>query len=113
MKAAHLAFGTLRGHGKAIRARLQRPGRGRSIESGSTSVTNERFAGLALHVREVQYYECPWELFKFSYCGRLGNEDAALVLAAWAHALTINVMFEVRRVRESDVIYVLLKDKRQ
>jgi hypothetical protein len=41
------------------------------------------------------------------------DEAAALALAAWARRNQINVMFEVRRVREHDVLYVLMKDKRQ
>jgi hypothetical protein len=41
------------------------------------------------------------------------DEAAALALGAWARRNGVNVMFEMRRVRERDVLYVLMSDKRQ
>jgi hypothetical protein len=37
------------------------------------------------------------------------EQAVALVLAAWTRKHNINIMFEVRRVRNVDVLYVLLK----
>jgi hypothetical protein len=39
----------------------------------------------------------------------MDNEAAALALAAWARKQNFNIMFELRRVRNLDVLYVLLK----
>jgi hypothetical protein len=41
------------------------------------------------------------------------DDAAALALGAWARRNHINLMFEVRRVREHDVLNVLMRDKRQ
>ena len=43
----------------------------------------------------------------------MDDEEAALALAAWARSNHIHVLFAVQRVRENDVLYVLMKDKRQ
>jgi hypothetical protein len=43
----------------------------------------------------------------------MDDEAAALALGAWARRNRIHFMFEVRRVREHDVLFVLMKDKRQ
>jgi hypothetical protein len=42
-----------------------------------------------------------------------GTRAEALALGAWAQRNQINLMFEVRRVRQQDVLFVLMKDKRQ
>jgi hypothetical protein len=39
----------------------------------------------------------------------MDEEAVVLALAAWARKHNINIMFEVRRVRDLDVLYVLLK----
>jgi hypothetical protein len=39
----------------------------------------------------------------------MADEAAALALAAWARKQRFNIMFEVRRVRNFEVLYVLLK----
>jgi hypothetical protein len=40
------------------------------------------------------------------------DQAAALALGAWARRNQIHIMFEVRRVRELDVVFVLMRDKR-
>lgn len=40
------------------------------------------------------------------------DEAAALALGAWARRNQIHIMFEVRRVRQYDVLHVLTRDKR-
>jgi hypothetical protein len=50
---------------------------------------------------------------KYGHFKGMEDEAAALALGAWARRNQIHIMFEVRRVREHDVLYVLLKDKRQ
>jgi hypothetical protein len=40
------------------------------------------------------------------------DEAAALALGNWARRKQIHIMFEVRRVHEHEVLYVLMRDKR-
>jgi hypothetical protein len=43
----------------------------------------------------------------------MDDETAALELAGWAHRNQFRIMFEVRRVRDDDVLFLLMKDTRQ
>jgi hypothetical protein len=52
-------------------------------------------------------------LFRLGHFKGMDDEAAALALGNWARRNEINVMFEVRRVREQDVLYLLMRDKRQ
>ena len=52
-------------------------------------------------------------MLKYGHFKGMEDEAAALALGAWARRNGVNVMFEVRRVRERDVLYVLMSDKRQ
>jgi hypothetical protein len=70
---------------------------------------DQRFSSLAAHVLEGGYYECPWQLFRIGHFKGLEDEPAAREVVAWARRQRINVMFEVRKVRDLDVLYLLLK----
>jgi hypothetical protein len=74
---------------------------------------DERLQPLAAYVLAGQLYETPWRLLVYGHFKGMEDEAAALALAAWARRNQFNVMFELRRVREHDVLYVLKKDKRQ
>jgi len=72
---------------------------------------HQRLAALAEHVRESEYYECTWDLFRIAHFKGVDEKGAARALTAWARGERFNIMFEVRRVREIEVLYVLLRPK--
>jgi hypothetical protein len=48
---------------------------------------------------------------KYGHFKGMEDEAAALALGNWARRNQIHIMFQVRRVREQDVLYVLMRDK--
>lgn len=60
----------------------------------------------------AHHYESPWQLFRLGHFKGMEDEAAALALGAWARRNQIHIMFEVRRVRQYDVLHVLTRDKR-
>jgi hypothetical protein len=70
---------------------------------------DERLAALATYIRAGNLYECAWPLLQYGHFKGMDNGAATLALAAWARKQNFNIMFELRRVRNLDVLYVLLK----
>jgi hypothetical protein len=60
----------------------------------------------AAHVQAGQHHECAWELFRFRHFKGMSHEEAAGALAAWARQQGITVAFELRKVRDVDVIFL-------
>jgi hypothetical protein len=80
--------------------------------SGSRWARRAISATHRVHHLAGNLYECPWKAFRLGHFKGMDDEGAALALAAWARRDQIHIMFEVRRVREHDVVYVLMRDKR-
>jgi hypothetical protein len=59
---------------------------------------------VATYTRAGDLYECAWQLLKYGHFKSMAVEAAALGLGAWARRNRIHIMFEVRRVREHDVL---------
>ena len=100
---------------KAAHPRLQVHRRGapaRRPEAGQETL-DDRFASLAEYLRAGNLYECAWPPFRLGHFKGMDDEAAALALAAWARRNHIHVMFAVQCVREDDVLFVLMRDKRQ
>jgi hypothetical protein len=70
----------------------------------------ERFSALATYLRAGNLYECAWLPFRLGHFKGMDDETATLALATWARRNRFHIMFEVRRVREDDVLYLLMKD---
>jgi hypothetical protein len=54
----------------------------------------------------------PGSFSKHGHFKGMQDEAAALALGNWARRNQIHIMFEVRRVRQHDVLFVLMRDKR-
>lgn len=103
-----------RGHGPRVRARLQgrRKGR-RHAGDPEDSRVDERFSALATYLCAGNLYECAWLPFRLGHFKGMNDEEAALALAVWARRNHFHIMFEVRRVRDDDVLFLLIKDSPQ
>jgi hypothetical protein len=96
-------------HVRRGREALQRRRKGRRVARGAdVEGIDQRLSSLAAHVLAGQHYECAWELFRFGQFKGLSHEAAALELADWARRQRITVAFEIRKVRNADVIFLLL-----
>jgi hypothetical protein len=50
---------------------------------------------------------------KYGHFKGMEDEAAALALGNWARRNQIHIMFELRGVSQHDVLYVLMRDRRQ
>jgi hypothetical protein len=99
-----------RRNGQAVRSRLQGRDKGRRhARDQETAGIDERFSALATYIRAGNLFECAWKPPKYGHFKGVEDKAAALALAAWARKQNFNIMFELRRVRNLDVLYVLLK----
>jgi len=78
------------------RVGARRAVRGCSLEIRK-SLGRRALANLAgPHILAGQHHECAWELFRFGQFKGLGDEAAALELAAWARRQRIAVAFGMK-----------------
>lgn len=96
-------------HVGRVRRKLQGRRKGAG-DDGATqaSALNERLSALAAYVLKGEHYECNWELFRFGHLKGMDDEEAIRALGAWANANAIFVRFEVRKVRNVEVVTLLL-----
>ena len=66
----------------------------------------DRLRALAAHVGAVGRFEGPWAVFRYGQFK--GHEEAATAVSTWARRRSIAVGFDIRRVRDVDVIFVIL-----
>jgi hypothetical protein len=83
---------------------------GRFFVEGSLRIRklDQRLAALAAYVAEGPF-ETTWDLFRFSYFKGRDEKEAVMALAAWALQQRVLVTFEIRKVRDTDVVHLLLK----
>jgi hypothetical protein len=98
---------------RAVRARLpkRRNDQGHAGDPEAAGLDG-RLAALATYIRAGNLYESAWQLMKFGHFKGMEDKAAALALGNWARRNQIHIMFEVRRVLKRDVLYVLMRDKR-
>ena len=63
---------------------------------------------IARDVRAGKVIDCAWELFRLQHFPGHEHEQAAAELSEWAGENGIEVEFHARKVRDRDVVFVLL-----
>jgi len=105
-KAAHLPCRLSEQDAKRLRAT---PSAWRLARDTEADGLDERLAALAEHIHAGKLYECAWQLMKYGHFKGMEDEAAALALGNWARRNQIHIMFDVRRVSQHDVLYVLMR----
>jgi hypothetical protein len=105
-KAARDTVAHVRRAGRAIQKRRKNRGDARDQEARAI---DERLSALADFIRASRYYESAWRLFCYGHFKGLTDEEATLELAQWARRQRITIKLEVRKVRQLDVLFVILR----
>jgi hypothetical protein len=94
------------------REALKRCRKGRGIAGDpEASGLNLRLQPLADYVLDAGYFDTAWDIFRFGHLKGLDHDEAALLTAAWARDNRIVVEFDVRVVRNKEVVFLILRPR--
>ena len=94
---------------KRGRALQRRDARRSDARDPQAHRTDQRLAALAAAVRVDRCFESSWDLLRHGLFRDLTYEEARAKLGAWCRRQQIAAEFEIRKVRDTEVVFVMLR----